>query len=83
MKSKSELRRLAHGDPEALVRRIAELEAALAWYADEDVYMERGGGFERLALVDGGALARMTVPHWESVPTALWCPDKSDDLRNK
>lgn len=34
MHSKSELRRQAHGNPDALVKRIAELEAALKPFVD-------------------------------------------------
>lgn len=49
--------------------RIAELEAALAYYADEDEYLWRGldSEIEPRVLSDRGEIARAAVPHWESI----------------
>lgn len=49
--------------------RIAELEAALAFYADPDGYYMRGldGRYPPILHFEGGALARKLVPNWEDI----------------
>ena len=46
------------------VQRIAELEAALDWYANEDRYLRRGmgGEFDPEIMCDGGRRARALLP---------------------
>lgn len=58
-------------------KRITELEAALAWYADRDMYFYRGmsGTLQPSAVVDGGELARQILPEWEVVVPYSYDPD--------
>jgi len=52
--------------------RVAALEAALAAYADPDIYLKRGISLplDPVIIFDGGDLARRTVPNWEDVDPA-------------
>lgn len=54
----------------AALARIAELEAALASYADPDVYFFRGrsGELPPRVIIDGGSIARTVLgPKWEEI----------------
>lgn len=53
-------------------KRIAELEAALAWYADDENYLRHGlaSELDPMVMVDEGALARKVLPQWLDVEAA-------------